>query len=185
MVRLRVGVHPKILNPESQRCCGSGRHPSQAPDLLPAAPTPHLPSPPPLARTQQSSHIPHSTHTPAAPPPPGRGTPPLQDLRLGMKVNVFGRPLYVYDCDDATRAWYRKHLGLAEEQLQPRKVGRGWCQLGWAWHAIIHNGRRDHLLGMACKAAAGWHRLSGSWVRGWAAIGCLREGKAGMPAGNG
>jgi len=43
------------------------------------------------------------------------------DLSIGTTVNVWGRPLFLYDCDAFTRAWYVRH-GVPEEQLRAAKV---------------------------------------------------------------
>jgi hypothetical protein len=57
---------------------------------------------------------------PKAPPacaPPGQArlAPELcvapADLRIGATVCVLGRQLFIYDCDDATRAWYKVPAG--------------------------------------------------------------------------
>lgn len=39
------------------------------------------------------------------------------DLAIGRTVNVWGRALFMYDCDEFTRSWFRKH-GAPEEALE-------------------------------------------------------------------
>jgi hypothetical protein len=41
----------------------------------------------------------------------------LTDLVVGETINVFGRPLLLYDCDPFTRDYYRVHLGIEQGQL--------------------------------------------------------------------
>lgn len=49
-----------------------------------------------------------------------------RDLRLGRTINMYGRSLLLYDCDDATRAWVREHAPeVPEEELQTVPVGTG------------------------------------------------------------
>lgn len=31
-----------------------------------------------------------------------------EDLLIGRKINIFGRECMIYDCDDATRQWYKE-----------------------------------------------------------------------------
>jgi len=33
-----------------------------------------------------------------------------QDLLIGEKIDVFGREVLIYDCDDYTKNWYRVNL---------------------------------------------------------------------------
>ncbi|GMH37263.1 hypothetical protein BSKO_05136 [Bryopsis sp. KO-2023] len=41
------------------------------------------------------------------------------EFRLGGTIKVFGRSMALMDCDEFTRQWYRQHLGLEDEQLEP------------------------------------------------------------------
>ncbi|PNG99690.1 EF-hand domain-containing protein 1, partial [Tetrabaena socialis] len=46
-----------------------------------------------------------------------------RDLCLGASVNVYGRSLLLYDCDEATRLWLRQNVpGISEHQLRPIDV---------------------------------------------------------------
>lgn len=33
-------------------------------------------------------------------------------MKIGEKINVFGRECVIYDCDNFTRAYYRYRLGI-------------------------------------------------------------------------
>lgn len=41
------------------------------------------------------------------------------DLRVGATLPVLGRQLFIYDCDDATRAWYTVRLATTYECRAP------------------------------------------------------------------
>ncbi|KAI8464444.1 MAG: hypothetical protein J3K34DRAFT_526184 [Monoraphidium minutum] len=41
-----------------------------------------------------------------------------EDLRIGGVINVHGRAFRLYDCDAATREWYKLHLGYPDEMLE-------------------------------------------------------------------
>ncbi|GLC72720.1 hypothetical protein PLESTF_001285900 [Pleodorina starrii] len=46
-----------------------------------------------------------------------------RDLYMGATVNVYGRKMLLYDCDDPTRAWLKKYVkGLSAAQLTPIQV---------------------------------------------------------------
>ena len=34
------------------------------------------------------------------------------DLLCGSMVEIYGRHCLIYDCDDFTKAWYEKNMGL-------------------------------------------------------------------------
>ncbi|KAK9800757.1 hypothetical protein WJX73_007791 [Symbiochloris irregularis] len=44
------------------------------------------------------------------------------DFRIGTVIPVFGRPLFVHDCDAFTREWYKANMGFTEEELAPIDV---------------------------------------------------------------
>ena len=46
-----------------------------------------------------------------------------QDLAIGSTVQVYGRNLFIYDCDGSTREWYKEKLQMREVDLAPIKVG--------------------------------------------------------------
>ncbi|KAK9828561.1 hypothetical protein WJX72_000760 [[Myrmecia] bisecta] len=47
---------------------------------------------------------------------------PVQELRIGSPVRVYNRTMWLYDCDDFTRRWYRDKLGLGDAALAPRPL---------------------------------------------------------------
>jgi hypothetical protein len=46
-----------------------------------------------------------------------------QDIVVGKTVTIYGRECLIYDCDDATRQWYRENFGI-EVPGVPLKKGR-------------------------------------------------------------
>jgi hypothetical protein len=44
------------------------------------------------------------------------------DLLCGSQVEIYGRNCLIYDCDDFTKAWYERNMGLAQA---PVKLAKG------------------------------------------------------------
>ena len=38
-----------------------------------------------------------------------------QDLMVGDTIDVLGREIVLYDCDDFTRSFYRSYMGLEQD----------------------------------------------------------------------
>ena len=38
-----------------------------------------------------------------------------QDLIVGETIDVLGREIVIYDCDDFTRSFYRSYMGLEQD----------------------------------------------------------------------
>jgi hypothetical protein len=45
-----------------------------------------------------------------------------RDIRVGAEVGVYGRSLFVHDCDESTRAYYVKTLGRTLAEMAPRPM---------------------------------------------------------------
>ena len=45
-----------------------------------------------------------------------------RDIRVGGEVGVYGRSLFVHDCDESTRAYYVKTLGRTLAEMAPRPM---------------------------------------------------------------
>jgi hypothetical protein len=44
------------------------------------------------------------------------------DFKIGSVINVLGRKCLIYDCDDYTRYYFMKHLGMTEDELKPYNI---------------------------------------------------------------
>lgn len=57
-----------------------------------------------------------------------------EDLIVGQTVEVYGRELYLYDCDDFTRDFYRQYMGLEQEYLEIGDPGQQHVKLTYPPH---------------------------------------------------
>lgn len=44
-----------------------------------------------------------------------------KDLVLGNYINIYNRSCLIYDCDDFTKAWYKKNLGIDMDPIRMKK----------------------------------------------------------------
>lgn len=44
-----------------------------------------------------------------------------QDLKVGVKLNIYGRECLIYDCDEHTKAWYKHVYGIDIVPIQLKK----------------------------------------------------------------
>jgi hypothetical protein len=41
------------------------------------------------------------------------------DLRLGEYISILNRDMFLYDCDEFTRKWYKQNMGCTDDELRP------------------------------------------------------------------
>jgi hypothetical protein len=40
------------------------------------------------------------------------------DLKLGEYINILNRDMYLFDCDDFTRTWYKQNMGYTDDEMR-------------------------------------------------------------------
>ena len=82
----------------------SGRDP--VPQFMKASALPKVPLGLPPVGSARQEHSPALYYSPA-------------DFRVGEVINVYGRPMKIYDMDSFTRSWYKDNFGLTQNDLAP------------------------------------------------------------------
>lgn len=41
------------------------------------------------------------------------------DLKIGNTINILNRAMFIYDCDEFTRTWYRQNYGYTDQEMAP------------------------------------------------------------------
>ena len=41
------------------------------------------------------------------------------DLRIGETINILNRPMFLFDCDEFTRQWYKQNFGYTDQDMAP------------------------------------------------------------------
>ena len=82
----------------------SGRDP--VPQFMKASRLPKIPLGLPPVGSARAEHDPALYYTPA-------------DFHIGEVINVYGRPMKIYDMDSFTRSWYSENFGLSAADMAP------------------------------------------------------------------
>ena len=90
-----------------------------------------------------------------------------QDLAIGSTVQVYGRNLFIYDCDGSTREWYKEKLQMREVDLAPIKVGTSEST-----HTHTHTHTHTQAAHTHTSHTLISHRLHSSHTHSWHTVSC-------------